>query len=204
MASVRQGHDSGHEAEVVLLETPTSALTLRRFNDAALLARCVADVRGALLETPEIIVFGRVCHQRRNVGFFSDTSAGYPYSGRVMLATPCTGALRALLSAVNVAYGAAFNGILVNQYRSGADYISAHSDDEKTLDPAGVVSVSVGATRRFVIRTRATKAVVLDHEHVAGTMLRMRGAFQKEFTHEIPATRAAVGERMSFTFRKHH
>lgn len=30
--------------------------------------------------TPEIIVYGKLCHQQRNVGFYSDTSIGYNYS----------------------------------------------------------------------------------------------------------------------------
>ena len=38
------------------------------------------------------------------------------------------------LTQVNDIFGANYNGILVNKYKTGDDYISAHSDDEKNLD----------------------------------------------------------------------
>ena len=52
-----------------------------------------------------------------------------------------------------------FNAILVNRYASGDDYIGAHSDDEKSLGPNGVVTISIGQERILRIRDKKTKQI---------------------------------------------
>lgn len=147
---------------------------------------------------------GKPCRQQRNVGFFSDTSAGYRYSGQFMAAQPLGPELGALLDLIKLRYDAAFNGILVNHYLNGNDTIGAHSDDESALSPgAGVVAVSWGAQRIFRIRDRATKKIVIDVPMRAYDLIQMGGDFQKEFTHEVPRQKKVLGDRMSFTFRRH-
>lgn len=163
-----------------------------------------AEVAPELHVRPEIRVFGRIAHQHRSVGFYSDTSMGYRYSGQIARSKPLTDGLRDLLAYVNTRLGASFNGILINRYESGEDYISAHSDDEKALDrEAGVVSVSVGAVRTFRIREKSTKAIVANVPTEPTHLLQMWGAFQREYTHEIPAEKRVKGARTSFTFRQH-
>jgi alkylated DNA repair dioxygenase AlkB len=97
-----------------------------------------------------------------NVGFFSDKSSGYRYSNRTMKSIQLSTAMTELLDTVNRMLGSDFNGILVNQYIDGSDYISAHSDDEAGLDVIGVVSISYGSERTFRIRDKATKGVLCD------------------------------------------
>lgn len=41
-----------------------------------------------LNKKPEIIILGKVCHQQRDVKFFSDFSKGYFYSGKMAESTP--------------------------------------------------------------------------------------------------------------------
>ena len=43
---------------------------------------CVSTKNDCIKKHPKIIVYGKVCHQRRNVGMFSDDSDGYTYSGQ--------------------------------------------------------------------------------------------------------------------------
>ena len=177
----------------------------------ALLERCVAEAVPLLAVKPEIRVMGRPCRQQRNVGFFSDDSEGYRYSGQLAASIPLSPSLRPLLAAVNAAHGTDFNGILVNQYCDGTDYLSAHSDDERHLSGGGtVVGISYGAERVFRIRTKERQSTTPRHPIVAdvvlasGAMYSMTGAdFQKEFTHEIPRQASVPGGRVSFTFRKH-
>ena len=156
-----------------------------------------------LYEEPPIR-FGR---QRRNVGFFSDESVGYTYSGQTMPSIPLSAApiLQQLLPAVNQSLGTNFNGILVNRYINGEKYIGAHSDEEKALDKTKsmVASISYGATRKFRIRDKETKQIVLDYPHTARTLLVMEGAFQRSYTHEIPIEKRVKDERISVTFRHH-
>ncbi len=111
--------------------------------------------------------------------------------------------LEELLKMVNKIFGTDYNGILVNKYKTGEDYISAHSDDEISLDKSGVVAISWGTTRKFRIRNKQTKKIVGDFPLESGNMVQMSGNFQKEFTHEIPVEKKIKEERISFTFRRH-
>jgi alkylated DNA repair dioxygenase AlkB len=121
----------------------------------------------------------------------------------MMPAVPLTPELEDILSVVNVLFVDTFNGILVNRYHSGADCIGAHSDDESALGVSGVVSLSVGATRMFRIRDKASKKRVFDCDLAHGYILHMKGAFQREFTHEIPKQLRIKSPRLSLTFRHH-
>ena len=157
---------------------------------------------------PPIIIMGRECRQRRNVGFFSNESIGYKYSGQMMKSKSLDSVplLKTLIFDVNKCLGTNFNGILVNQYMNGEHYIGAHSDDEKGLDKGGkniVASIAYGATRKFRIRNKQTREIVLDHDHLSGSLLVMEGNFQKEFTHEIPIQKKIKDMRISLTFRNH-
>jgi len=100
------------------------------FLDKELFERCISYVEPQLEERPEIIVYGKPCKQHRNVGFFSDESIGYKYSKKLMASKPLSPLLTGLLASINKMLGTQFNGILVNKYLDGNDYIGAHSDDE--------------------------------------------------------------------------
>ena len=186
------------------LESDTSFLRFQDFPDKLLLEECVVDVRDMLDEYPPIIIFGKICHQRRCVGFFSNHSRGYFYSNQLTQSKRMTPSLQMLLAYVNTLYHTNYNGILVNKYKTGVDYISAHSDDETNLDGTGVVAISWGATRKFRIRDKLTKKIITDFPMISGSMLQMGGQFQKDYTHEVPIEKKVKEERISFTFRKHN
>jgi len=160
-----------------------------------------------LEEEPPIRVRGEMKRQRRNVGFYSDESEGYRYSNQIIRSQPLEGLvfLKNLLEKVNTELGTEFNGILVNHYKNGEKYISAHSDDESELDRKNsmVACISFGAVRKFRIRTLPKKKKVLDYLHKPLTLLVMEGKFQKNFTHEIPKEKRVKEERYSLTFRRH-
>lgn len=183
--------------------TATAFLNKGIFPDVDLLQTCRDDIVGQLQEKPEITVFGKKCHQQRNIGFFSDFSKGYTYSRKLMRSLPFTESMKDLLTMINTALGAEFNGILVNEYLDGNDYISAHSDDEIGLDQVGVVSISFGAERTFRIRDKRTKDIVHEEVTTHCSILHMGGTFQNLYTHEIPRQPTITGPRLSFTFRKH-
>ena len=174
------------------------------FSDEKLLDRCVLDVENQLEERPEIVVYGKVCRQQRNVGFFSNFSEGYTYSRRIMRSKQLTESLEMLLDKVNLLLGSRFNGILVNKYGDGDDCIGAHSDDESGLDNIGIVSISYGAERIFRIRDKKEKTILHDIQTTHCCILHMGGEFQKLYTHEIPKQKRIKQSRISFTFRKHN
>ena len=149
-------------------------------------ANIIGDVKDKLMEKPEIIVYGKVCHQHRSVGFFSDESIGNKYSGKLMKSSPLTDNLRYLLRDMNETFDTHFNGILVNRYEGGSDYISAHSDDEKGIRVNDVVSISWGTVRTFRIRHKSDRKIAANIPTESGKIIHMGGEFQPEFTHEIP------------------
>lgn len=156
-----------------------------------------------MIEYPKIIVYGKLCYQRRSIAFFSDESIGYKYSGQLAKSIRLTPNLKLLLDTINSLFNCRFNGILVNYYKDGNDYISRHSDDEVHLDNIGVVALSFGATRKFRIRDKQTGKILKDIPLLSHQIIHMGGEFQKEFTHEIPIEKRIGGERYSFTFRNH-
>ncbi len=159
-------------------------------------------------EEPPIKIMGKSCKQRRNVAFYSDESEGYKYSGQTMKSLPLSNVelFPLLLEEINNSLNTNFNGILVNRYINGEKYLSAHSDDENGLDKNNkmVVGLSYGpGIRKFRIRDKITKKIVLDYDQQPCTLLVMSGEFQKEFTHEIPIQKLVKDERISLTFRNH-
>lgn len=161
-----------------------------------------------LIEEPPIMVHGKLCHQRRNIGFYSDSSIGYKYSGQLMKSIPLTDQpiLKEIMEKINQDLGTNFNGILINKYINGEKYIGAHSDNEKGLDKNNkmVVGLSYGpGVRTFRIRDKKTKKIVLDYKQEQGTLLCMCGEFQSQYTHEIPKELKIKEERISLTFRYH-
>jgi len=159
-------------------------------------------------EEPPIIIANKECRQRRNISFFSDESEGYKYSGQIMKSFPLSNVelFPLLLKEINNSLNTSFNGILVNRYINGEKYLSAHSDDEHGLDKNNkmVVGLSYGpGVRKFRIRDKITKKIILDYEQKPKTLLVMSGEFQNQFTHEIPLQKKIKDERISITFRNH-
>lgn len=186
-----------------LIKTDKSSLNVYQFDDPDLIKECIKDVNDKLLVNPPIKVFNKPAIQHRSIGFFSNTSIGYHYSNQLAKSQPLTNNLEQLLNKVNQKFSVEFNGILVNRYQNGMDYIGSHSDDEKNLTKAGVVAISYGAVRKFRIRDKKTNKIVKDIPTSQNYIIQMAGDFQKEFKHEIPIEKKIKDVRYSFTFRKH-
>jgi alkylated DNA repair dioxygenase AlkB len=165
----------------------------------------VAGVDDLLVHEPEIMVYGKVCRQRRSVGFFSDEAAMYNYRNTKTASIPLTDELKHLIDMVNKMFCSKFNGVLINKYAGGEEYIGKHSDDETGLDEsAGVIALSWGQPRTFRIRDKQHSEIVADILTDPHKIIQMAGEFQREFTHEIPVEKkVGNGVRYSLTFRKH-
>ena len=190
--------------EQILLETEHSKLVkVQGKKYESLVDKCVDEINNLLNVKPEIVIMGKKCNQKRNIGFFSDISEGYKYSGQISKSIPLTKSLKKLLKKINKKFMANFNGILINEYENGNDYIGQHSDDIQYLDPnMGVVALSYGAIRIFRIKGKNTnykKDIKVRHLDI----IIMNGDFQKEFTHGIPIESKICDSRISFTFRCH-
>lgn len=188
----------------ILLQTANSCLQMYQdFDIASLLESCVTETEQKLQLNPPVLVCGKPGVQHRSIGFFSNESIGYYYSNQLMKSQKLEPNLNLLLAKVNILLTSDFNGILVNKYANGKDYIGQHSDDENDLSTVGVVTISYGAERKFRITDKKTdklvKEIILKH----GSIYHMSGAFQKEFKHGIPIQSKILNSRISFTFRKH-
>jgi alkylated DNA repair dioxygenase AlkB len=152
-----------------------------------------------------IKIYNKEVTTPRKVGFFSNESIGYEYSGNILPAIKFDNYmfLQNIMDQVNDITNSDFNAILINCYRDGNDYIGAHSDDERSLGNNGVVTISLGQERKFRIRDKKTKELLVDIMVKDGDLYHMKGDFQKHFTHEIPKQMSAKGTRYSLTFRKH-
>ena len=168
-----------------------------------LIKNCIKEVKDELLIKPPIQLYGKTVYQQRSIGFFSDESIGYYYSGQLANAKPLQQHSFELMKIINSRFSTKYNGILVNKYDDGNNYIGDHSDDEKNLDKGGVIAISYGAVRKFRIREKLSKKIIMDIPTTSNSIIHMGGDFQKEFTHGIPVEKKVKDERYSFTFRKH-
>jgi alkylated DNA repair dioxygenase AlkB len=187
-----------------LIKTESSFLNVSSGEEySELIQKCIGEVKDELLVKPPIQLYGKTVYQQRNIGFFSDESIGYYYSGQLAKAKPLQPHLEKLMKIINDRFGTKYNGILINYYEDGNNYIGDHSDDETNLDKGGVISISYGAVRKFRIRDKLTKKIIMDIPTTSNSIIHMGGDFQKEFTHGIPVEKKVTGMRYSFTFRKH-
>lgn len=148
-------------------------------------------MRGRELDTPRLLqAYGRA----------------YRFSGTDHAALEVPPVLQPYLDWAGDALGVEFNGLLVNWYRDGHDYIGAHADDTRELaDGAPIVTVALGQTRRFRVRS-AGGAVVRDVDMRDGDVLVMGGTFQQRLKHEVVKVAGqkgrALGPRVSVTLRR--
>lgn len=142
---------------------------------------------------------GRVVPHPRLTAWFGERP--YTYSGVTVRPNPWLPELLELRREVEAAAGARFDAVLANLYRSGDDSVGFHRDAEPELglDPV-IASVSLGATRRFVLRRRRGRGpeVALDLPH--GALLVMAGTTQRHWRHAVPRQPGA-GPRINLTFR---
>jgi len=150
----------------------------------------------------EIRLFGRKVLQPRLSCWYGEPEARYTYSGLHLEPLPWHPALLELRNLLEETLGSPFNSVLANAYRDGRDSMGWHADDEKELGPEPLIaSLSLGASRRFMLRSRRgkeTSGMMLDH----GSLLLMRGKSQKTHQHSVPKTSRAVGLRINLTFRQ--
>jgi alkylated DNA repair dioxygenase AlkB len=143
-----------------------------------------------------IRMFGRTVTVPRLVSWCGDAGLSYRYSG---LEHRCAGwlpLLEPVRSRIARECGFASSMVLLNRYRDGGDSMGWHTDDEAGQGP-WLASLSLGASRRFLLRPRSQlPAVRLDLGH--GSLLLFRGAMP----HALPKTARPIGERINLTFRQ--
>lgn len=117
-------------------------------------------------------------------------------------ALPLPPALEELRAAVSAHYGVAFDSCWINLYRDGDDAVAWHGDsNRKTMRRPMVVTVSLGASRRFLVRRRGGGPVLKEYAPGHGDLMVMGGRMQHDYEHAVPRDSRASGARISVTMR---
>lgn len=149
--------------------------------------------------------YGKESLVPRLESWHGDPGKSYAYSGIRLDPEPWTPELLAIKERAERLAGVAFNSVLLNHYRDGADRVAWHSDDEPELGPRPVIaSVSFGAERRFRLRHKEYKSngePVRELPLASGSVLLMAGDTQANWKHEVPRASRPAGPRVNLTFR---
>lgn len=153
-------------------------------------------------EEKPIRLFGRKVMQPRLTAWYGDKEAVYSYSGVKLKPLPWTPELLALKEKIESCIQANFNSVLLNLYRSGADSMGPHRDNERELgDGPLIASISLGQARTFDFCHRSKKAQRVRLEIQHGSLLLMKGRTQEFWNHALPKTKKLIGPRINLTFR---
>lgn len=157
------------------------------------------DARDISWESFVVQMFGRTVPLPRMVQMFGQS---YSYSQGVRHpGMPFPEWMESLREAVEVHTSRKFNSCLANLYRDGNDCVGWHSDDD--YDHGGqdwIASISLGETRRFSIRSKASKeSHTLELSH--GSLLLMKTGAQQRWEHCLRRTKRVVKPRINLTFR---
>jgi alkylated DNA repair dioxygenase AlkB len=152
--------------------------------------------------THRLRIFGREIDAPRRSCWIGDPGTAYTYSRTRFEPLPWPDVLRPIRARLLAEIAIDFNSVLANLYRDGRDSMGWHSDDEPELGPEPVIaSLSLGVTRRFVLRHRRSGARhALDLS--GGSLLLMRGTTQRDWKHALPRTARLVAARINLTFRR--
>lgn len=154
-------------------------------------------------ETHRIRMFGRWLDSPRLSCWMGDAEAHYRYSGADFAPHPWAPAVQELRERLQLVCDGRFNSVLLNRYRDGRDSMGWHSDDEPELGATPLIaSLSLGASRRFLLRRRDDPAQKAEYLLGHGDLLLMRGHCQRDYQHALPKTARVSGERINLTFRQ--
>ena len=118
------------------------------------------------------------------------------------LAGELPAALAAAARRVGEYTGVPFNAVGLNHYRDGSDSVAPHNDKLRILVPPHPIALlSVGSTRRMIIRAKQPPRRAMPIDLEPGSLLVMSYDSQLHYDHGIPKTREPVGPRISLAFR---
>lgn len=185
---------------------------------------CVNDL-GIVLDTPQqlynellndlpwqadrVTLFGKTHVTTRKIVWMGEPGMSYYYSGHSRQALPWSDQVFHVKQTVEqqlakIGIAANFNSCLLNHYPTGNDGMGYHADDEKELGPNPVIAaLSLGATRKFVLKHKKTQDKVELHLE-SGQLIVMSGATQRYWKHTVTKTKTVATGRISLTFRHMH
>ena len=154
-----------------------------------------------------VTLFGKTHVTTRQIVWMGEADTDYHYSGHARQAIPWSDTVFHVKQHVEKALNdidisVDFNSCLLNYYPSGNDGMGYHADDEKELGYQPIIaSLSLGATRKFVLKHKKTQDKVELYLE-SGQLVVMHGDTQNFWKHTITKTKSVSDGRISLTFRK--
>lgn len=153
-------------------------------------------------EHEKVIMFGKEITTKRKVAFYANEGITYTYSQKIKVGKPWTPALLNIKKIVEEYTSQKYNACLLNLYHNGLEGMGWHSDDEKEIiQNSSIASLSLGADRKFSFKHKISKetlSIMLE----SGSLLEMKGVFQKNWLHALPKATKALTPRINLTFRQ--
>ena len=154
-------------------------------------------------EQHHVRLFGRDVPAPRMSCWIGDSDAGYTYSRIRFEPRPWPSSVLRIKRLIEATLSTRFNSVLANRYRDGADCMGWHADDEPELGPQPLIaSLSLGGSRRFLLRGRSPSRNRLELPLSHGSLLVMRGDTQTHYQHAVPRTAKLCSPRINLTFRR--
>jgi len=154
-----------------------------------------------------VTLFGKTHVTTRQIVWMGNDNTSYHYSGHTRQSVLWSNSVFHVKQYVerqlaNIGIEADFNSCLLNYYPSGAEGMGYHADDEKELGVQPIIaSLSLGATRKFVLKHKKTQDKVELYLE-SGQLIVMHGDTQTFWKHSITKTTKANEGRISLTFRR--
>ncbi|MGM8898104.1 MULTISPECIES: alpha-ketoglutarate-dependent dioxygenase AlkB family protein [unclassified Psychrobacter] len=154
-----------------------------------------------------VTLFGKTHVTARQIVWMGNNNTSYHYSGHTRQSVPWSNSVFHVKHCIEkqlakTGIEADFNSCLLNYYPSGAEGMGYHADDEKELGVQPVIaSLSLGATRKFVLKHKKTQDKVELYLE-SGQLIVMHGDTQTFWKHSITKTTKANEGRISLTFRR--
>jgi len=153
-------------------------------------------------EGGSIFIAGKNIEIPRLNAWYADQGYTFTYSGIRLEANPWFKELNEIREFVQEKLGYTYNSCLVNLYRDGNDSVAWHCDDEEELgrNPQ-IASISLGAERKFVIRSLHDHSEKHTITLPNGSLLIMEGEVQHRYEHQVPKEKNISAARINLTFR---
>lgn len=150
----------------------------------------------------QVIMFGKKITTKRQVAWYGDEGSNYTYAKVHKIPIPWNNTLLQLKKHIETLCHQNFNAVLMNLYANGHEGMTWHSDNEKELDPTGIIaSVSLGAERLFQFKHK-NKEFALSCSLAHGSLLLMDQHSQSFWRHQLPLSKRILEPRINLTFRR--
>ena len=174
-----------------------------QFLDDETAVRLFEDLLKSTRWTQPVVKMGnRIVNSPRLAAWHGDPDAVYTYSGLRNSPADWNPALIEIRDRLETVTAIRFNSVLLNFYRDGHDSMGWHRDNEPELGKNPVVaSVSLGATRRFLMKHIRQGDQKMEFHLTQGSALLMIGETQHNWKHSVPKRPAISQPRINLTFR---